>query len=199
MALFMCCGRMHTVTVKTTGNLLTWEEGTVWHLVLYCGKCAGRCCSWFDSTHRQIQGKLITSKDGFSMCAFLSFHEGEAEPWRKAAIKQVRVSRRVFNSTQGFLPAEQEMHRETIHIPADRHTIWKIPWLTQRLWTVKCQRLSKIRSYGQVAAEIGNLHIGVWRATRKRSIQEVEKEESRKEELGAKRRNSRTSPPKQTC
>lgn len=47
------------------------------------------------------------------MCAFLSFHEGEAEPWRKAAIKQVRVLRCMFNSTQGFLPAEQERHRET--------------------------------------------------------------------------------------
>lgn len=89
---FMCCGRMHTVTVKVTGSLLTWEEGTVWHLLLYCQKCAGHCCSWFDSTHRQIQRKLIVSKDDFSMCAFLSFHKGEAEPWRKAAIKEVRVS-----------------------------------------------------------------------------------------------------------
>lgn len=180
----MCCGKMHTVTVKTTGNLLTWEKGTVWHLVLYSQKCAGHCCSWFDSTHRQIQGKLITPKDGFSMCAFLSFHKGEAEPWRMAAIKPVRVSCHVLNNTQDFLPAEQERHRETIHTPADKHAIWKIPWLRRRLWTVKCQRLSMIRSYGQVVAEIGNLHIWVWRTTRKRRIQEMEKEESRKGSWG---------------
>lgn len=171
-----------------TGSLLTWEEGTVWHLVLYCQKCSGHGCSWFDSTHRRIQRKLITSKDGVSMCAFLSFHKGEAEPWRKAAVKQVRVSCRVFNSTQGFLPAEQERHRETIHIPADRHMIWKIPRLSLRLWTVKYQRLSKVRNYGQVVTEIGNLHIWVWRATRKRRIQGREKEESRKGELGAERK-----------